>query len=204
MMGAARHRRRRVLTVAFCLWPSVSVLPLLADAPDKTRDLIKARQAERERAAASIPITPPEAIYRRWFEAMKAGRLEEASRSIADDSLRATKAAVVRALRGAALEERARFIQAGGFKSAADIQLSSAAKVFAGWLRSGWRAPAVVQRIRQGEIAGIRLATRGEGQWLVVEMKTASGTANEDVPCELRGREWRLKIELSPETEGVR
>ena len=179
-------------------------LAVLADAPDKTRDLTKARQAERERAAASIPIAPPAEVYRHWFDAMKAGRFEEASRFIADGSLRATKAAVIRALRGATLEERARFIQTAGFKSAAEIQLSSPARVFAGWMRSGWRARGVLERIRQGEITGIRLATRGEGQMLVVEKKTESGTASEEIPCELREREWRLKIELSPEAEGVR
>jgi hypothetical protein len=182
----------------------LSVAIVFADAPDKARDLIKARQAERERAAASIPVVPPEAVCQQWFEAMKAGRFEEASRFIADDSLRATKAAVIRALRGATLEERARFIQAGGFKSAADIQHGSPARVYAGWLRSGWRPPTLLQRVRRAEIAGIRLAKRGEGQWLVVETRSASGAASEEVPCEQRERQWRLRIELLPEAEAVR
>jgi hypothetical protein len=182
----------------------LTALAVLADAPDKTRDQTRARQAERERAAASIPVAPPEEVYRRWFEAMKTGRFEEASRLIAEDSLRATRTAVIRALRAATLEERARFIETAGFKSVADIQLSSPSKVFAGWMRSGWRARGLLERIRQGEIIEIRLATRGQGQMLVVEMKSVSGTTSEEVPCELQEREWRLKIELPLEPDGVR
>lgn len=198
--GPARFDRMLV----FCLVALVSCSLSFADAPDKARDLTKARQAERERAAASIPLVPPEAIYRRWFDAMKAGRFEEASRYVADEALRATKAAVIRVLRDATLEERAQFIKAGRFRSASDIQLSSPAKVYAGWLRGGWRPPAVLQRIRQSDVAEIRLAQRGEGQLLVVEMKTASGTAREEVPCEQRERQWRLKVELWPEAGPVR
>ncbi|MBI5394157.1 MAG: hypothetical protein HZA91_02545 [Verrucomicrobia bacterium] len=153
---------------------------------------------------ANVPITPPAEVYRRWFEAMKAGRFEEASRFIADDSLRAMRATLVRALRGASLEERARFIQAAGFKSAAEIQLSSPAKVFAGWMRSGWRARGVLERIRQSEVATVELARRGEGQALLAELKSASGASREEVACEQRDREWKLKIELSPEADGVR
>ncbi len=173
-------------------------LPVLADAPDKVRDLTKARQAERDRAVANIPIVAPEEVYRRWFEAMKTGRFAEASRFIAEDSLRAMKAVLIRSLRAASLEERADFIKAAGFKSASEVQHASSTKVFAGWMQSGWRLRGALERIRQGEVAGVQLARRGEGQLLVVELKSAGGLSRQEVACEQQEREWRLKIEFTP------
>lgn len=183
-------------------WLLASVL-IFADAPDKARDLTKARQAERARAAASVPVVPPAQVYRRYFAAIKAGRFAEAAATLTDESLRQVKAALVRALREAPLDELAKFIRDAGFKSAADIQLSAPSKVFTGWMRSGWRVQGFLQRFRQNEIASVEEAVRDGLCDLAVEFKpsteaAAAATAclKETVACEQRDRVWRLKLEI--------
>ena len=189
-----------LLSSAFCL---LSSAVLLADTPDKTRDLTKARQAERDRAAASVPVARPSEVYRRFFAAMKAGRFAGAADVLTDESLRQMKTALVRALREASLDERARFISAAGFKSAPDIQLSAPGRVFACWMRSGWRVQAFLQRVRQNEIASVKEAIHDDLCDLTVEFKPAVENAaapaacpGETVTCERSDRVWRLKLEI--------
>ncbi|MBI5685284.1 MAG: hypothetical protein HZC54_09390 [Verrucomicrobia bacterium] len=188
-----------LLISALCLLTSGI---LSADAPDKVRDLTKARQAERERAAASVPVVRPAEMYRRYFAAMKAGRFPEAAATLSDDSLRQMKAALVRALREAPLDELAKFIRNAGFKSAAEIQLSAPSKVFTGWMRSGWRVQGFLQRFRQNEIASVTEVIRDDLCDLAVEFKpskeAAASTARpkETATCEHRDRVWRLKLEI--------
>lgn len=175
---------------------------LLADAPDKARDLTKARQAERDRAAASVPVVRPAEVYRRYFAAMKAGRFAEAAGALTDESLRQMKAALVRALKDAPLDELAKFIRDAGFKSAADIQLGAPSKVFTGWMRSGWRAQSFLQRSRQNEIAFVTETIRDNSCDLEVEFRPSAGVAEvaagglkEAVACEQHDRVWRLRLE---------
>ncbi|MCX6908260.1 MAG: hypothetical protein NTY01_09480 [Verrucomicrobia bacterium] len=183
-------------------WLLTSVL-LFADAPDKTRDLTKARQAERDRAAVSVPVARPAEVYRRYFAAMKAGRCAEAAGTLTDESLRQMKAALVRALREAPLDELAKFIRDAGFKSAADIQLSAPGKVFTGWMRSGWRVQVFLQRLRRNKIASVGEAIHDDLCDLVVEFKpsaeadaVSAARPKETVTCEQRDRVWRLKLEI--------
>lgn len=184
---------------AFCLltsgfWLLTAVL-LFADAPDKARDLTKARQTERDRAAASVPAVRPAEVYRRYFATMKAGRFAEAVATLTDESLRQMKAALIRALKEAPLDELAKFIRDAGFKSAADIQLSAPGKVFTGWMRSGWRVQGFLQRLRQNEIASVEETIHDDLCDLVIAFKTAAAP-KEMVTLEQRDRVWRLKLEI--------
>ena len=200
----AESRRKTVLRLFLTsgFWLLTAVL-LFADAPDKARDLTKARQAERDRAAASVPVVRPAEVYRRHFAAMKAGRFAEAAVTLTDESLRRMKTALVRALREAPLDELAKFIRDAGFKSAADIQLSAPGKVFTGWMRSGWRVGGFQQRFRQSEIASVEEAVRDDFCDLVVGFKpsaeadaVSAARPKETVTCEQRDRVWRLKLEI--------
>jgi hypothetical protein len=184
-----------LLSVSFLL---PSSLP--ADAPDKTRDLTKARQAERERAAASVPVVPPAQVYRRYFAAMKAGRFTESAGTLTEESLRQMKAVLVRALREAPLDELAKFIRDAGFKSAADIQLSAPSRVFTGWMRSGWRVRDFQQRLRLNEIASVEEMIRDDLCNLVIVFTPGTGP-KETVTCEQRDRAWRLKLEIPLEAQ---
>ncbi|MCX6900859.1 MAG: hypothetical protein NT105_19455 [Verrucomicrobia bacterium] len=195
-----------VLLLSSVLWLLTSAV-LLADAPDKVRDLTKARQAERDRAAASVPVARPGEVYRRYFAAMKAGRFPEAAVALTDESLRQMKATLIRALQEAPLDELAKFIREAGFKSAAEIQLSGSGKVFTGWIRSGWRAQRFLQRVRQNEIVSVKETIHDDVCDLVIEFKPAAeATAisavcpKETVVCEQRDRVWRLKLEIPLET----
>jgi hypothetical protein len=171
------------------------------------RDLTKARQAERERAAASVPVTPPAEVYRRYFAAMKAGQFPEAAAAITDESLRQMKTSLVRSLREVPLDELAAFIRATGFKSAADLQLSAPGKVFVGWMRSGWRVQEFLRRIRHNEVVSVQETARDDSCDLVVEFKSVVALAacpKETVSCEQRDRVWRLKLEIPLEGNGIR
>jgi hypothetical protein len=189
---------RRLLTSGF--WVLTSAL-LLADAPDKTRDLTKARQDERDRAVASIPIIRPAEMYRQYFTAMKAGRFPDAANHVTEESLRSMKAALVRALREAPLDELAKFLRDGGFKSARELQLSDPGKVFNRWMRTGWRVRRFLERIRQHEIASVEEAVHDNVCDLTVELKPVADAAapasaiKETITCEYADRVWRLRLE---------
>lgn len=201
-----RRNWKQVFLLISVLCPLTSVL-LLADAPDKVRDLTKARQTERERVAASVPVTQPAEVYRRYYAAMKSGRFPEAAAMLTDESLRQMKASLVRALREAPLEELAAFIRAAGFKSAADLQLSAPGRVFVGWMRSGWRAQEFMRRIRHNEVVSVQETVRDDSCDLVVEFKPVAAPAacpKEAVSCEQRDRVWRLKLEIPLEGNGIR
>lgn len=193
-----------LLTTGFWLLTSSA---LLADAPDKVRDLTKARQAERDRAAASVPVARPGEAYRRYFAAMKTGRFPEAAVTLTDESLRQMKATLIRALREAPFDELAKFIRDAGFKSAAEIQLSGPGKVFTGWMRSGWRVQDRLQRIRQSEIASVKETIHDDVCDLVIEFKPVAEGAGASTVCfketvmsEQRDRVWRLALEIPLET----
>jgi hypothetical protein len=167
----------------------------MADAPDKTRDLTRARQMERERAATSAPVIPPAQVYRRYFAAMKAGRHAEAVATLTDESLRQMKATLVRALREAPLDELAKFIRDAGFKSAADLQHSAPGRVFTGWMRSGWRVQGFLQRLRLSEIASVEEIISNDLCNLVIVFKHTA-IPKETVACEQRDLTWKLKLEI--------
>jgi len=195
-----------VLLLTTVFWLLTSAV-LLADAPDKVRDLTRARQAERDRAAASVPVARPAEVYRRYFAAMKTGLFPEAAITLTDESLRQMKATLIRALREASLDELAKFIRDAGFKSAAEIQLSGPGKVFTGWMRSGWRVQDRLQRIRQSEIASVKETIHDDSCDLVIEFKPVAEAATvptacskETVSCEQRDRVWRLRLEIPLET----
>ena len=188
------------------LWLLTSAL-LLADAPDKSRDLTKARQEERDRAAASVPVVKPADMYRRYFAAMKAGRFTEAAASFTDESLRHMKASLIRALREAPVDELAKFIHDAGFKSVSELQLSDPGKVFARWMRSGWRVQGFLEHIRRNEIVSVEETVRDNVCDLTIELKpvaeAAAGSvtnARETVTCEFSNRVWRLRLEIPLET----
>jgi hypothetical protein len=193
-----------LLLSVFCLSPSAA---LFADAPDKARDLTKARQAERDSAATGVPIVPPAEVYRLFFTAMKTGRFAEAAGTLTNESLRQMKAVLIRALREAPFDERAKFIRDAGFKSVIEIQLSGPGKVFTSWMRSGWRAQGALQRIRQNEITSVKETIHDDLCALAIEFKPALETAitlaacpKETIECEQHDRVWRLKLEIPLDT----
>ncbi|MFA6563846.1 MAG: hypothetical protein WCV00_18235 [Verrucomicrobiia bacterium] len=197
-----RRNWKPVLLLNSVLWLLTSTV-LLAEAPDKVRDLTKARQAERDRAAASVPVVRPAEVYRRYFAAMKAGRFPEAAVTLTDESLRQMKVALVRALREAPFDELAKFIREAGFKSAAEIQLSGPGKVFTGWMRSGWRVQRFQRRFRQNEITSVKEMIHDDLCDLAIEFKPVAEGAGasavcpkETVVCEQRDRVWRLTLEI--------
>ena len=203
--GGRKTGLRRLLTSS--VWLLASAL-LFADAPDKTRDLTKARQEERDRAAASIPIIKPAEMYRHYFAAMKAGRFAEAAASVTDESLRTMKSALIRALRQAPTDELAKFLHDAGFKSAPELQLSDPGRVFARWMRSGWRVQGFLERIRRSEIASVEETVRDNVCDLAIELKPAPDAAadpaknvKETVSCEFFNRVWRLRLEIPLETK---
>ena len=198
---AGRKTGRRLL-LASCVWILTSTL-LLADAPDKTRDLSKVRQEERDRAADSIPVVKPAEMYRRYVAAMKAGKFSEATASFTNESLRSMKKTLIRALREEPTDELAKFLRDAGFKSAPELQLGDPGKVVARWMRSGWRVRGYLDRLRQNEIASVEETVHDAVCDLAIEWKSSvdpTKSTRETIHCEFYNRVWRLRLEIPVET----